>query len=115
MKTKKIEDMPRISDSKRKCSRYAGVKQFQQISLSDRCKSIICGTLLGDGCLQLTSGYKSARLSIRHSESQQDYFQWKVENFQEIASPKSVQIQKPIRIVLVRSKNSYFKVELMKR
>jgi hypothetical protein len=73
---------------------------FDQISLSDQCKSIVCGTILGDGCLQLTSGYKNARLSIRHSEKQEEYFQWKVNNLQEIASPKSVQIQEPC-------KNSY--------
>jgi hypothetical protein len=75
---------------------------FQQISLSDRCKSIIYGTLLGDGCLQLTSGYKNARLFIRHSQVQVEYFQWKAASLQEIASPKSVQIQIP-------DKNSYSK------
>jgi hypothetical protein len=105
MKKKKIEDMPRICDYKpprRLSGVSARVKQFQQISLSDRCKSIICGTLLGDGCLQLTRGYKNARLSIRHSQSQKEYFQWKVENLQEIAALKSVQVQKP-------DKNSYGK------
>jgi hypothetical protein len=71
-----------------------GVKSFDQISLSDHCKSIICGTLLGDGCLQLTKGYKNARLSIRHSEVQKEYFDWLVANLQEIASEKSVQISK---------------------
>lgn len=68
---------------------------FQQISLSDQCKSIIYGTLLGDGCLQLTSGAERARLFIRHSQSQIEYFQWKVANLQEVSSPKSIQIQLP--------------------
>jgi LAGLIDADG DNA endonuclease family len=67
---------------------------FDQISLSDHCKSIICGTLLGDGCLQITKGYKNARLSIRHSQVQREYFDWKVANLQEISSAKSVQISK---------------------
>lgn len=106
MKKKKIEDMPRIANATRKTAltrvSSKNLKQFQQISLSDRCKSIICGTLLGDGCLLFTSGYKNARLSIRHSKTQEEYFQWKVENLQEIASPKSVQVQKP-------DKNSYSK------
>lgn len=68
---------------------------FHQISLSDSCKSIICGSLLGDGCLLLTPGYKNARFFIRHSQSQAEYFRWKVEKLEEIASPKSVQIQQP--------------------
>jgi len=108
--------MPRIANVKRKTplmrvsAKY--LKQFQQISLSDRCKSIICGTLLGDGCLLLTSGYKNARLSIRHSKTQEEYFQWKVENLQEIASPKSVQVQKPPGGPPFRGdKNSYSKNE----
>ncbi|GJP46270.1 hypothetical protein CLOM_g8459, partial [Closterium sp. NIES-68] len=70
------------------------VKLFDQISLSDHCKSIICGTLLGDGCLQIAKGYKNARLSIRHSQVQREYFDWKIANLKEIASPKSVQISK---------------------
>jgi LAGLIDADG DNA endonuclease family len=74
--------------------RGARVKVYDQISLSDHCKSIICGTLLGDSCLQITKGYKNARLSIRHSEVQKEYFDWKVNNLQEIASAKSVQISK---------------------
>jgi hypothetical protein len=70
-------------------------KKLQQVSLSDDCKSIIYGTLLGDGCLQKTKGYQNARLSIRHSFVQVDYFHWKVDKLREIASPKSVQKQAP--------------------
>lgn len=80
--------------SKKSFKRAARVKLYDQISLSDHCKSIICGTLLGDSCLQITKGYKNARLSIRHSEVQKEYFDWKVNNLQEIASSKSVQISK---------------------
>jgi hypothetical protein len=49
------------------------LKLFNQISLSDCCKSIILGSILGDGCLKIYKGYKNARLSIRHSEIQRDY------------------------------------------
>jgi len=70
-------------------------KKLQQLPLSDDCKSIIYGTLLGDGCLQKTKGYRNARLSIRHSTKQIEYFNWKVNKLQEIASAKSVQEQKP--------------------
>lgn len=75
---------------------------FHKISLSDQCKSIIYGTLLGDGSLQLSSGYKNARLSIRHSQIQEEYFLWKAAHLHEISSPKSIQMQRP-------DKNSYSK------
>ena len=93
--------MPRINGNRQKSlekslrSKSHSQSLFQQISLSDRCKSIICGTLLGDGCLQKTTGYKNVRLSIRHSQTQEEYFHWKSANLQEIASPRSVQIQSP--------------------
>ena len=74
-------------------------KKLQQVSLSDHCKSIIYGTLLGDGCLQKTKGYKKARLSIRHSFAQVDYFDWKVDRLREISSPKSVQKQAPTGLI----------------
>jgi hypothetical protein len=66
-------------------------KKLQQVSLSDDCKSIIYGTLLGDGRLYKTKRYKNSQLSIRHSFGQVDYFNWKVDKLQEIASPKSIQ------------------------
>jgi hypothetical protein len=49
------------------------IKLFDQISLSDSCKSVILGSILGDGSLKLYDGYKNARLSIRHSNIQKDY------------------------------------------
>nr|YP_009755764.1 putative LAGLIDADG homing endonuclease [Gonatozygon brebissonii]QIQ23042.1 putative LAGLIDADG homing endonuclease [Gonatozygon brebissonii] len=79
--SKKIEDMKK--------------KLLSQLSLSDQSKSIILGTLLGDGCLQLTKKYKNARLSIRHSTPQKEYFFWKATMLKEIASAKSVQLQTP--------------------
>ena len=49
-------------------------KELANIPLSETCKAIILGTLLGDGSLKIYSGYKNARLTIRHSIVQNSYF-----------------------------------------
>jgi len=54
--------------------------------LSDRCKEIILGSLLGDGSLKIQKPYKNARFSFRHSIHQKEYFFWKVEQLKEISS-----------------------------
>jgi len=54
--------------------------------LSDQCKEIILGSLLGDGSLKLEKPYKNARFSFRHSIRQKEYFFWKVEQLKEISS-----------------------------
>ncbi len=56
--------------------------------LSDRCKEIVLGSLLGDGSLKIQKPYKNARFSFRHSVQQQDYFFWKVEQLKEISGEK---------------------------
>ncbi|MGB9595936.1 MAG: LAGLIDADG endonuclease, partial [Candidatus Poribacteria bacterium] len=61
-----------------------------QSSLSDRCKEIILGSLLGDGSLKIQKSYKNARFSFRHSINQKDYFLWKVEEMKEISSENCV-------------------------
>lgn len=61
-----------------------------QSSLSDRCKEIILGSLLGDGSLKLHKPYKNARFSFRHSINQRDYFYWKVKEMEEISSESCV-------------------------
>lgn len=61
-----------------------------QSSLSDRCKEIILGSLLGDGSLKIQKPYKNARFSFRHSINQKDYFLWKVEEMREISSENCV-------------------------
>lgn len=98
MKPKKIEDMTRNQNTHlvKRVLPVLDRKKLHQISLSGECKAIIYGTLLGDGCLQTTKkGYNNARLSIRHSSAQAEYFDWKASHLKEIASPKSVQIQPP--------------------
>lgn len=53
--------------------------------LSDQCRALILGSLLGDGSLRVHSGYREARFAFRHSEKQGDYFWWKVKQLSEIS------------------------------
>lgn len=62
--------------------------------LSDLVRAVILGTLLGDGSLKVQNKYSNANLQIRHSETQKDYLLWKAEILKEIASDKSVNVQK---------------------
>ena len=70
-------------------------KRFSQISLSSSCKSIILGSVLGDGSLKIYPKYKNARFWIRHSLIQKEYMYWKINNLNEISSPSSMQLQDP--------------------
>lgn len=45
--------------------------------MSNDIKSIILGSLLGDGSLKINQNYSNARFSFRHSAKQKDYFFWK--------------------------------------
>lgn len=54
-------------------------------SLSNRCREIILGSLLGDGSLRIHRPYKNARFSFRHSTAQKEYFFWKVKEMKEIS------------------------------
>ena len=48
-------------------------------SLTQSQRSIIIGTILGDGYLRIVSGKKNALLEINHSLSQKEYVDWKYE------------------------------------
>ncbi|MBI5152180.1 hypothetical protein HZA39_01485 [Candidatus Peregrinibacteria bacterium] len=61
---------------------------MQLAPLSDHCKAIILGSLLGDGSLKIAKLYKNARFSFRHSISQKSYFMWKMNELKEISSEK---------------------------
>ncbi|OGC50752.1 hypothetical protein A2716_01820 [candidate division WWE3 bacterium RIFCSPHIGHO2_01_FULL_40_23] len=61
-----------------------------QLPLSEECIQVILGSILGDGSLTVNRGYANARLSFRHSVTQQEYFYWKVEKLKEISSDKCV-------------------------
>lgn len=56
--------------------------------LSQNCKEVILGSLLGDGSLKIHTPYKNPRFSFRHSAQQRDYFFWKVSQLKEISSDK---------------------------
>lgn len=58
----------------------------QSSFLSDQCREIILGSLLGDGSLKIHQAYKNARFSFRHSVQQREYFFWKVFQLKEISS-----------------------------
>lgn len=58
--------------------------------LSDRCKEVILGSLLGDGSIAIHKPYKNARFSFRHSVFQKEYFFWKVNQLKEISGRKMV-------------------------
>jgi len=60
----------------------------KQSFLSDRCKEIILGSLLGDGSLRIHKPYTNARFSFRHSWNQKDYFFWKKDELKEISGEK---------------------------
>lgn len=62
-------------------------------SLSDRSRSIILGSILGDGSLRLHKSYKNARFSFRHSIKQKEYFYWKTRQLAEISSEKNTWVQ----------------------
>lgn len=48
-------------------------------SLTQLQRSIIIGTILGDGYVRIVSGKKNALLEINHSFSQKEYVDWKYE------------------------------------
>ncbi|MFH1720253.1 MAG: LAGLIDADG endonuclease [Patescibacteria group bacterium] len=54
-------------------------------SLTQFQKSIIIGSLLGDGYLRIISGRKDAFLEINHSFKQKDYVDWKYKMLKNIA------------------------------
>jgi hypothetical protein len=62
--------------------------------LSDRCRAVILGSLLGDGSLKIHRPYRNARFSFRHSLSSKDYFLWKVAELKEISAEQDVWEQK---------------------
>lgn len=69
-----------------------GKKEFE--SLSDQTRAILFGLLLGDGSLKIHQGYKNAKLSFRHSVTQEEYFMWKREKLKaELSTGKDMWYQ----------------------
>lgn len=65
-------------------------KEIMKLPLSEVERSVILGTLLGDGSLKLHKGYANARLAFRHSVTQAEYFFKKVEYLNGISGNGSV-------------------------
>lgn len=65
------------------------------VPLSETARSVILGSLLGDGSLKIQKEYTNASLQIRHSEIQKDYLLWKAEMLKEIAADTSINVQVP--------------------
>ena len=57
-------------------------------SLAQFQKSLIIGTILGDGYLRIVPGRKNAFLEINHSFSQKEYVDWKFKKLQNICKSK---------------------------
>ncbi len=68
-------------------------------SLTQEQKSIIIGSLLGDGYLRIVPGRKNAFLEINHSISEKDYVDWKHLKLRDLVkSPPNQRIGKGRRI-----------------
>lgn len=62
--------------------------------LSCRTRSILLGSILGDGSLKIAKAAKNANLQIRHSIKQKDYLLWKAsEMSHHLSRPKSISEQ----------------------
>lgn len=58
------------------------------LSLSETQKSVLLGTLMGDGCIIPTASGKNFRLQVEHCSKQKEYVFWKHKVFKEfIVSP----------------------------
>lgn len=64
------------------------------LSLTNRGREIILGSLLGDGSLKIHTPYRNARFSFRHSVTQKEYFWWKVNELKAISSDHCVWTQR---------------------
>lgn len=63
------------------------------MEISNYCKEIVLGSLLGDGSLIISKNYRRARFEFRHSIVQKEYFFWKVKELNEISREKSFRLQ----------------------
>lgn len=63
------------------------------ISLNKEQKSILFGTILGDGYLQST-GKKNARLRLEHGGKQKEYLLWKVKKLEKLFQGKAKYLER---------------------
>lgn len=70
-------------------------KEMAQIKLDPVIKSILCGTIICDGSIGISKGYTNARIQMRHSTRQTEWFMWKVFYAFPNITEKSIVFQKP--------------------
>lgn len=71
-------------------------KQMAQVALNEVTKSVICGTVFGDGNIAIQTGYANARIQYRHSTRSTEWFMWKTLcAFAQFTSENTIQFQKP--------------------
>lgn len=63
-------------------------KEIKEVQFSDLQKSIIIGSILGDGCLRIPKRGKNAYFTEKHCEDQLQYLQWKKDLLKPFASDK---------------------------
>src|SRR6266702_146027 len=66
---------------------------IESIGLTARARSILIGTLLGDGRLQPTGG-RRARLRLEHGLDQAEYLLWKVDELSGIAAGRTTYLDR---------------------
>ncbi len=75
----------------------------RKLELSEKQRSVLIGTILGDGYLRESRSGRAARLQICHSVSARDYVLWKWKIFSNwvYAIPRITQINRSIRFTTV--------------
>jgi len=66
---------------------------IESIGLTARARSILIGTLLGDGRLQPTGNGRS-RLRLEHGRGQAEYLLWKVDELSGIAAGRTTYLDR---------------------
>jgi len=71
-------------------------KQMSKIQVNSVIISSVCGMVFGDGSLMIHKGYQNARLQIRHSTRQTEWFLWKsICILNQFTNETSICFQKP--------------------
>jgi hypothetical protein len=70
-------------------------KQMAKINFDPVQKSILCATIICDSSFAIDKGYANARIQMRHSTRQTDWFMWKCFYAFPKVTPNSIVFQKP--------------------
>lgn len=70
--------------------------EISKLEIDRSTLSVLCGTLLGDGSLQIQTNYRNARFQYRHSTRQAEWFMWKsLGPLKEFVGDEAIQFQEP--------------------